>query len=120
MSSTSEPGHAPEPVDFLIVTALPEERDAILRLLEDYQQVQIDSSLVCYQSSLQAANQESPYSLAITQFSQMGNVEAGIHTARSIEALDPGYVLMVGIAAGVKRNQVALGEVLYPKTCTSR
>ena len=114
MSSTSEPGHAPEPVDFLIVTALPEERDAILRLLEDYQQVQIDSSLVCYQSSLRAANQEFPYSLAITQFSQMGNVEAGIHTARAIEALGPSYVLMVGIAAGVKQNQAALGDVVIP------
>jgi len=114
MSGIRDLEHTPGPVDFLIVTALPEERDAVLRLLEDYQQVQIDSSLVCYLGSLLAKNQEVPYNIAITQLSQMGNVEAGIHTVRAIDALEPGYVLMVGIAAGVKQNQVALGDIIVP------
>jgi nucleoside phosphorylase len=98
-------------IDFLIVTVLPEERDAVLHLLEDHQQIQIDESLTCYICTLQANARSAEYTVAVTKLSQMGNVEAGIHTTRAINRLNPRYVLMVGIAAGIK-NRVNLGDVV--------
>jgi len=113
MEGTTDSGHNLEPIDFLIVTALPEERDAILHLLEDYQQVRIDESVVCYMCTLPAKSQECHYRIAVTQLCQVGNIEAGIHATRAIVALKPSHVLMVGIAAGVK-DRVSLGDVIVP------
>jgi nucleoside phosphorylase len=98
-------------VDFLIVTAIPEERDAILRLLDQPRKVRIDSSLICFLSTIPLINREGEYRVAVTLLSEMGNVEAGIHTIRAISALRPNHVLMVGIAAGLK-EKVHLGDVI--------
>jgi len=101
--------HSWRPVDVLIVTALPEERVAVLRLLEDFGPVQVGDSPICYVCTLPASRGE--YQVAVTQLSQMGNVEAGIHAARAIGELDPTCVLMVGIAAGIK-GRVSLGDII--------
>ncbi len=111
MESTSDSRHDLGSTDFLIVTALPGERDAVLHLLGDYKQIQVDESLVGYICTLPAGTQSGEYLIAVTMLSQMGNVEAGIHTIRAINELNPSYVLMVGIAAGVK-NEVNLGDVI--------
>jgi len=96
-------------VDFLIVTALSEERDAVLRLLEDSDLTQVGGSSVYYVCTL--STDRGNCKVAVTQLSQMGNVESGMHTSRAIDELHPQCVLMVGIAAGV-RGKVNLGDVI--------
>lgn len=98
-----------KPVDVLIVTALPEERDAVLRLLEDFGPVRVGESPIYYACTFPASKGECK--IAVTQLSQMGNVEAGIHATQAIGELDPTCVLMVGIAAGI-RGRVSLGDVI--------
>lgn len=103
--------HKLDPVDFLIVTALSEERDAIIDLLGACRQIRINESLICYITHLAVQGVQNNYTIAVTMLSQMGNVEAGIHTTRAINVLKPRCVLMVGIAAGIK-GKVELGDVI--------
>ena len=104
-----KPNCSLEAVDFLIVTALPEERDAVLHLLQDFGPVQAGESLIYYVCTLPTDKGE--YKIAVMQLSQMGNVEAGIRAIQAIGELNPGCVLMVGIAAGI-RGEVNLGDVI--------
>jgi len=109
MLSNTDTLHSWGLVDVLIVTALPEERVAVLRLLEDFGPIQVGESPIYYVCTLPASRGE--YQVAVTQLSQMGNVEAGIHATRAIGELSPTCVLMVGIAAGIK-GRVSLGDII--------
>jgi len=109
MHSAVGASHGLKPVDFMIVTALSEERDAVLQILEGFGPVQIGESPIYYVCTL--PTEEGSYRIAVTQLSQMGNVEAGIHVTRAIGELNPGCVLMVGIAAGI-RGRVSLGDII--------
>ena len=100
-------------VDFLIITALPEERDAVLGQLPDHQKVQKADFLTYYRATLETdsgSDQENPI-VAMTMLTQMGNTSAAAHTTQCIQHLNPYYVLMVGIAGGIK-NKVNLGDVV--------
>jgi nucleoside phosphorylase len=99
------------PVDFLIITALPEERDAVLDLLAPHQKVQRTGSPTYYRATIPGYAQDSVYAVAVTMLTQMGNVEAAQHTTQAIQDLAPDYILMVGIAGGVKQA-VRLGDVI--------
>ncbi len=96
-------------VDVLIITALPEERDAVLHQLEDFSPTQVGKSPIYYTCTLPTNIGECK--VAVTQLSQMGNVSASIHATKAIDEMDPKYVLMVGIAAGIK-SRVNRGDVV--------
>lgn len=98
-----------EPVDFLIVTALREEREAVLRLLDPFQPTQGTTLPICYLCQVPIG--ERRYKVAVTQLARIGNVEAGVHVTQAISAVRPSVVLVVGIAAGVK-GKVSLGDVI--------
>lgn len=100
-----------DPFDFLIVSALPEERDALLLLLEGYRQVSVGGPLVYYIAEVPSILSQRNYRVAVTMLPEIGNVEAGIQTTRAIAILKPKFVLMVGIAGGIK-NKVDLGDVI--------
>lgn len=97
------------PVDILIVTALPEEKAAVLDLLSDFAPVPIGDSAQYYGCGLPLGERDCR--IAVTQLSRMGNVEAAAHTGQAIRDLDPACVLMVGIAAGIE-GRVDLGDVI--------
>jgi nucleoside phosphorylase len=99
-------------VDVLIVTALREEREAILHVLHPFHPRKTIPSPICYLCKLPTSDRQ--YKVAVTQLTQMGNVEAGIHITRAIAAVNPTIVLMVGIAAGVK-GKVSLGDVIIAR-----
>ncbi len=95
--------------DFLIITALPEERDAVLQYLKPEKPITVEESFIgslCY-----VETQAGTINVVVTTLSSMGNVEAGIHASRIIEVLKPSFVLMVGIAGGIK-GRVRKGDVL--------
>lgn len=102
------------PVDFLIVTALPEERDAVLDKIGPYQKVQLPGSPTYYLASLATCLPDVCYQVAVTMLSEMGNVESAQHTKQAIADLDPAYVVMTGIAGGIK-GQVKLGDIVVAK-----
>ncbi len=109
MHSVTNLSHNLVSIDVLIITALPEERDAILHQLEDFDPVQVGESPIYYTCTLPANGGECR--VAVTQLCKIGNVEASIHTTRAIEELNPACVLMVGIAAGIK-GRVDIGDVI--------
>ncbi len=98
----------------MIITALPEERDAVLSQLDGPEKIQLEGSPTYYRATVPAFSHSAGYDVAVTMLSHMGNIEAAQHTFRAIEDLHPDYVLMVGIAGGVK-GQVRLGDVVVSK-----
>ena len=98
-------------IDVLLVTALAEERDALLRIVNPTTQENIDGSLIVFRGSISSKKHGKSLQIAIMMLSQMGNVEAGNSTSKAIGQLHPDYIFMVGIAGGV-RGKINLGDLL--------
>lgn len=103
----------PEPkIDFAIITALPIEREAVVRRLENCRKQQFDDEpLTFYTGTLEIPSEANPYTVVVTQLLEMGISDAAIATTRVIGRWQPRNVIMVGIAGGVQ-GKAALGDVL--------
>lgn len=104
-------------VDFVIITALEEERDAILAHLGPHTKLApTDQDMRTYfQSDLKAGlpdGTSGEYRVVILCTWQMGLTEAAIAANDAIRRFKPRFVFMVGIAGGVVENDVALGDIL--------
>lgn len=104
------------PVDFLIITALRVELDAVLKQLDYCEHGEEGRDLTYYRSTLNTDSQSDQKNLevAVTMLGHVGNAHAAEHTARCIQGLKPHFVLMVGIAGGI-RDKVNLGDVVVSK-----
>jgi len=101
-------------VDVVIITALDKERNAVLRYLDAPKKVQIKHRTI-YKSNLRHDNTESSYQVVLLCLDNMGNVAAGIATARVIDAWKPSLIILTGIMGGVKeRNKRDLGDLIIP------
>lgn len=104
-------------VDFVIVTALEEERDHLFAKLPGWRRLPPSTAdvRVYYAASL-AANlaDGSPcvYDIVVAPLLGMGRVEAANTTNDAIRSFRPRYVLLVGVAGGAAERDVALGDVL--------
>lgn len=99
--------------DFLIVTALPEERDAVLQRLGSYQTIgQTREDPQVYFESSPSAGNGTTYGTIVLTLPEIGRVSAAIVAADAIRRWHPEYVLLVGIAGGFARNGAALGDVV--------
>jgi nucleoside phosphorylase len=95
-------------IDFGVVTALPLERDAVLPFLEDHHQVRRSSNDIrTYDVGVIAG-----YSVAISLSLRAGNVDSAVVTTDLIRFWQPSYLAMLGIAAGVPRDGLQLGDVV--------
>ncbi len=106
-----------EPIDFLIITALPEERDALLARLPGHRQLPPDADdiNVYYRATLPFSRPDGSkgeYSVAVTFLAGMTRIPAAITASTAIRSWRPGHVLLVGIAAGFAQNGAAHGDVL--------
>lgn len=103
-----------ERVDFLLVTALPEERDALLRRLPGYVRVapRKDDIHVYFRADLPVHNGAGSYRLAVLPLLGMGRVNAATATSEAIKRWKPKHVVLVGIAGGIAARNVALGDLL--------
>lgn len=97
--------------DVLLITALPEERRAVLAHLGDHQTVYADDGLTYYVGMVGACDGVAPIRVAVTMLNQTGNVEAASHAHSSIRAIQPECILMVGIAGGIHQRAL-LGDVI--------
>lgn len=106
-------------VDFLIITPLEEELQALLSKLTNYRKtLPLDSDINnYYQHSLVTTFGDGSmgnYQAIIMTLLGMGRVQATNATSNAIHRWNPRYVLLVGIAGGVASRDVHLGDVLLP------
>lgn len=106
-----------ERVDFVLVTALPEERDTLLERLPQYQQLSPTSGDIrtYFKADLPVTfpdNSTGTYRIIVMCLLGMGRVQATMATADAIHRWRPRYVLMVGIAGGIAARKVRVGDIL--------
>jgi deoxycytidine triphosphate deaminase len=103
------------PIDFAFVTALPKERDALLKHLGPYKKVQFGfEPLTYYRGRIKIPITDATdeyYEVVVVMLLGMGTGEATIGAMSVIERWQPKNVIMVGIAAGVP-GKVALGDIV--------
>ena len=108
-------GHASisAPIDFGIITALPEERDAALAQLEDVTEIRFEQTdtRTYFRGTLRAAG-ATVYQIVVTMLHRMGNIDSALATADLIRGWQPTYVIMLGIAGGVDAKRQSLGDVI--------
>jgi nucleoside phosphorylase len=115
---TSKPKEKPakksERVDFLLVTALPEERDSLLALLPDYSRVppRHDDVHVYFSADITTSDDAGSYRIVVMPLLGMGRVNAATATAEAIKRWRPRHVVLVGIAGGIAARNVGLGDLL--------
>jgi nucleoside phosphorylase len=105
------------PIDFVIVTALEEEREAVLRKLPFAKQLppSDEDIRVYYHSKLPVHLSDGSlgdYDLIVLSLLNMGRVEASTATSDAIRRWQPRFVLLVGIAGGIEDAEVNLGDIL--------
>jgi nucleoside phosphorylase len=103
--------------DFVIITPLNEEREAMLRHLKGAKRLPPtdDDIRVYYHAHMPiAAHGDSSafYTIVLTDSLGMGRVEAANVTGDAIRRWRPKYVILVGIAGGLAKAGVNLGDVL--------
>jgi nucleoside phosphorylase len=104
-------------IDFVIVTALEEERDAVLQKLLGYKRhtPSDDDIRVYYTADLPVAFPDAStgaYRIAVMPLLGMGRVEATAATGDAIRRWNPRYILLVGIAGGIADSKVNLGDIV--------
>ena len=105
------------PVDFVIVTALEEERDSVLAKLPGHCKLPPTNEdiRVYFSCELPATfddGSKATYRVILVPLLNMGRIEAANATGDAIRRWAPRYVLLVGIAGGVSEMDVELGDLL--------
>jgi nucleoside phosphorylase len=108
------------PADVLIVTALPEEREAVLKKLPNARRLDPSEEDVrtYYLSKLplsRARAEGAFYRVVVTDLVGMAQVNAALAANDAIRRWKPRALLLVGIAGGVEASGVALGDVLIAR-----
>ncbi|MDO8434209.1 MAG: tetratricopeptide repeat protein [Candidatus Binatus sp.] len=103
--------------DFLIITALEEETQALLMRLRPVSKLppEEDDVRVYYSAEIRTTfsdRSKGTYSLIIVPLLGMGRIDAATATTDAIRKWKPRYVLLVGIAGGVLKNGVHLGDLI--------
>jgi nucleoside phosphorylase len=105
------------PVDFVIITPLEEERDAVLSKLKGWRKLPPSRRdiLVYFVAMLPVEypdGKKTYYSVVVVPLANMGQQEAATATADATRRWKPRFVLLVGIAGGLRAAGVDLGDVL--------
>jgi nucleoside phosphorylase len=104
-------------IDFVLVTPLAEERDAVLDQLPGYEKVAASQHdiRVYYSAEVPvtvADGQLARYTVVVVPLTNMGQTEAANATGDAIRRWQPRYVMLIGIAGGIANAGVALGDIL--------
>lgn len=104
-------------IDFVLVTALPEERDAVLHKLAGHSRLPPtdDDIRTYFQADLPvvfADQSTGSYRVIVMCLLSMGRVQAVSATADAIRRWHPRYVLLIGIAGGIAARRVKVGDIL--------
>lgn len=105
------------PVDFVIITPLGEERDAVLRKLKGWRKLppRRDDIRVYFDADLPVEfpdGSKSLYKIVVVPLAEMGERDAANATADALNMWRPRFVVLVGIAGGLQKAGVRVGDVL--------
>ena len=102
--------------DFLLITALKEERDAVLKYLPSLKkQPPSDEDNRIYYAAEELLREDggvTPYRVILMPIYGMGRVKAANATNDALRRWQPRYVVLVGIVGGLASKGVRLGDVL--------
>jgi nucleoside phosphorylase len=106
-----------ESVDFAIVVALKKELDALLHHIPELKKVQLfpDDTRSYYKANLQNG-QGGRYKIIVTLLPSMGNLNAAHATSDLINRWNPRYILVVGIAGGLNRQNQSFGDIIISES----
>jgi len=110
----AETDRTPAAVDFVVITALDEERDAVLSKLRGARKLDkgISDVHTYYRATVRTSRQDrSTYQVIVTSLLNMGPINASAQAVTVVHRWNPRFVLLVGIACGV-RGEVRHGDVL--------
>jgi nucleoside phosphorylase len=104
-------------VDFVLVTALEEERDAVLDKLPGYRKLppSIDDIRTYFWGELPVTFSDGgtgTYRVIVMPLLGMGRVQAAAATKDAITQWHPRYVVLVGIGGGMAAQGVSIGDIL--------
>jgi len=104
-------------VDFLLVTPLPEERDAVLKKLKGYKKVPpIKDDIHTYFQADVTSNfsggEIGTYHVIVLPLLGIGQLQAATATTKAIERWHPRYTVVIGIAGGIAARGVQIGDIL--------
>lgn len=106
------------PIDFAIQTALPIERDAVLRLIEDHCTIQDDPrSPTYYGGYVKIPGKDERYKVVVVMQPEMANLVAATIATKMIADWQPKYLIMVGIAGGVRKKNIGRGDIVVANFC---
>lgn len=104
---------ASESVDFAIVVALPKEFEALRSHFPELARVVATGhDTRSYFKATIAAADGSAYRIVATLLPTMGNLDAAHATADLINRWNPRYILVVGIAGGLRRDSQDFGDII--------
>jgi tetratricopeptide (TPR) repeat protein/nucleoside phosphorylase len=102
------------PADFVIITALEEERDVVLSNLGRMNRLDKEpmDAHTYYRGSVKSTRKDgSMYDVVVTCLLGMGPTDTATRAAQIVKRWNPTYVLLVGIACGV-RGEAEHGDIL--------
>jgi nucleoside phosphorylase len=103
----------PAGADFAIITALESELAAVLRHFPSLKKVVVgDDSRTYYRGIVLADDEVTPYRVVVTVLASMGNVQSAVATAEVIRHWSPRYIVMCGIAGGLRKRHQQLGDIV--------
>jgi nucleoside phosphorylase len=112
----------PPQVDVAIVTILPEEYEAVKRRLKNVRRdpgtKDQPNQYAWVVGEIEAAH-EGTYQVVLAMTVNAGSTTASLGTGKTIARWCPRYVLLVGIAGGLPRDQLGLGDVVVSKQIVS-
>jgi nucleoside phosphorylase len=99
--------------DIAILTAVACEKDAVMKLSDKWERIPLEyDSTIYYETIWRNENRE--ISVVTTCLPQMGMVSATAIAMKLILNFIPRYVLLPGIAAGIK-NEYEFGDIIIPR-----
>ena len=99
--------------DVLVIAALKDEYDAVAERLTDVRVRQAPAHVPPFSiGNIESGGVERPIAMAL--LTRMGGVSAALTTRRLLDYLSPQLVVLVGIAGGIRKQDVKLGDVVMP------
>jgi nucleoside phosphorylase len=106
--------HSFQRADIVVLTVIPSELRAIREALEmsDQYRIKEDNGTIYDRCLIFSNNQKREYRVAVGCIDQAGNPGSAVATTLAIQRWKPQAVLLMGIAAGI-RKKVKIGQVVF-------
>ena len=104
----------PRQADFVIITALEKEAQAVVSRLENHtvKRFQAHDIRTYHCGTVPITGTDRAYKVAVVLLPSMGELPAATATTDALATWNPNYVLMVGIAGGIAQDDLDLGDVV--------